>query len=82
MKESSGDARGKSDDLESTSTYRPICVLNVIGKMYEILMRKRLVAVLNGMNAISERQLNFCKSRLTTQAVFRVTDPVMKCEEI
>lgn len=52
----------KPDVLESTSTYRSICVLNAIGKKYEILIRERLVEELNEKKEISVDNLVFAKA--------------------
>lgn len=68
--------KGKGENVESTSSYRPICVLDAMGKLYEILIRERLVAELDSKRAISDRQYGFRKGYCTTHALQWVTDAV------
>lgn len=74
--------KGKNENIESASSYRPICILDAMGKLYESLIRERLVAELTLKKAISDRQFGFCKGRSTTQAVLWVKDAVMSCNKI
>lgn len=47
--------KGISDNLESIATFRLICVLNVMDKMFEMLIKERLVAEPNEKNPILKR---------------------------
>lgn len=68
--------KGKLEDSGSISSYRPICILNAMGKLYEMLIRERLVSELKQKRAISDQQFGFCRGRSTTQAVLWVTEAV------
>lgn len=46
----------KLENAESTSSYRPICMLDTIGKLYEILNRERLLKELDAKRVLSEMQ--------------------------
>ena len=45
--------------LEDDSSYRPICLLDTMGKLLEELILKRLQAYLVGENGLSENQFGF-----------------------
>lgn len=54
--------------------YRPICLLNTIGKLYETLITRRLSKELDEKNVLSPYQFGFRTGKSTIDAVKRVTD--------
>lgn len=58
----------------SKSSYRPICLINNIGKTYERLINQRLIVELKRGEGLSEAQFDFRKSRSTTGAIGRITE--------
>lgn len=67
--------------LESVSAFRPICLLDTVGKLYEILIRERLEKELEDRGGLSDLQFGFRKGRSTVQAVQTVLDTVEKARE-
>ena len=59
---------------QSEMTYRPICLLDTIGKLYEMLISERLAKELEEKKYLAERQYGFRKGRSTVQAVLAVTE--------
>lgn len=59
---------GKTD-LLSPSTYRPISLINTMGKIYEYLIKKRLREELAEKGPLSSRQFGFQEGKSTIQAV-------------
>lgn len=58
--------------LDSASSYRPICLLNTMGKMLEGLLIRRLEAHLEENRTLADNQFGFRKGRSTTDAVNQV----------
>lgn len=56
------------------SSYRPICLLDSMGKMLERAIYKRLLDVAEINGALSQNQFGFRKSRSTVDAIKRVVD--------
>lgn len=59
------------------NTYRPICLIDTLGKFYEILIRERLARELEIKEVVSNQQYGFRKRHFTVQAiknVFRLTE--------
>jgi hypothetical protein len=52
--------------------YRPICLLNVIAKLFETIINDRLLNELEERNGINENQFGFRKGRSTVDAVDKV----------
>ncbi|CAK9834492.1 Retrovirus-related Pol polyprotein from type-1 retrotransposable element R1 (Fragment) [Anthophora retusa] len=58
---------------DSPSAYRPICLLDEVGKLFERILAARLVGHLSGVGPdISEEQFGFRKGRSTIDAISRV----------
>lgn len=57
---------------EKPNTYRPICLIDTLGKFYEILIRERLEKELDQKEILSNSQYGFRKGRSTVQAVNEV----------
>lgn len=54
---------------EEAPSYRPICLIEALGKLYEILVRDRLVEELEEKAAIAEDQYGFRRGKSTVQAI-------------
>ena len=55
------------------SSYRPICLLDSIGKLYEQVIANRLIAAIKCHGDLSCRQFGFRKGRSTVMAINEVT---------
>ena len=60
--------------LGVASSYRPICLLNTMGKLLEELILQRLQALLVGEKGLSENQFGFWKGRSTVVAIEAVVN--------
>lgn len=60
--------------IGNPAAYRPICLLDVEGKLYEHLILKRLNSELIRTGGLSERQYGFREGRQTADAINRVVD--------
>lgn len=67
---------GKDPSL--SSSYRPICLLNTIGKLYERLIVNRLEAELEEKQLISHGQHDFRRGRSTMSAIMEVKEKVKR----
>ncbi|XP_023310320.1 uncharacterized protein LOC108917090 [Anoplophora glabripennis] len=63
--------KGKSA-MEGPSGYRPICLLNTLSKLYEVLIKSRLESELEVNGGFSDQQFGFRKGRSTIQAIEKV----------
>lgn len=61
---------GKS--MESPSSYRPICLIDTLAKLYEGMLRNRLEKALEEAGGLSANQHGFRKGHSTIQAVTEV----------
>jgi len=62
-----------SKPLENQSSYRSLCLINAIGKLFERLLKARITPhLLQHPEGISEHQFGFMKGRSTTQAIENV----------
>lgn len=66
----------KTPDKDETisSSYRPICLLSVLGKCFEKLLVKRLEPVFYHPNLASDRQYGFRRGRSTEDAIIRARE--------
>jgi hypothetical protein len=64
--------KGKGAPLTSPAAFRPLCLLNVVGKFFEQLLGARLREELEQKNILSERQYGFRKGRSTLDAMDHV----------
>uniref|UniRef100_A0A2S2P488 Reverse transcriptase domain-containing protein n=1 Tax=Schizaphis graminum TaxID=13262 RepID=A0A2S2P488_SCHGA len=60
--------------LEQPSSYRPICLLNTVGKLFERIIKRRLETYLESIGGLSERQYGFRKGRSTIDAITKVSE--------
>lgn len=58
--------------LENPSSFRPICLLDVEGKLYEHLLLERLNKEIERTGGLSENQYGFRKGRQTIDAIGKV----------
>lgn len=70
--------------LDNPSSFRPICLLDDIGKVYEALIKGRLELELKEKGGMSKNQYGFQKGKSTIQAVNWVRDTTKnsKCKWI
>lgn len=62
--------------LEQPSSYRPICLINTIGKLLERVIKRRLETHLEEIGGICNRQFGFMKGRSTIDAIERAMEVV------
>lgn len=65
--------KGKSDPSLS-SAYRPLILLNTMGKLYEHLLRLRLTEVIRNGGGLSNQVFGFRRVRSTIGAIQKVVD--------
>ncbi|XP_072377751.1 uncharacterized protein [Diabrotica undecimpunctata] len=63
-------------DPEEATAYRPICLLDCLGKLYENVVKNRLEEELRENDSISSRQYGFRKAKSAIDAVKHITDTV------
>lgn len=63
---------GKAAD--DPSSYRPICLLDTLGKLFEKIILQRLTKVTEGDIGLSEKQFGFRKGKSTLEAILTVTE--------
>lgn len=62
--------------LENPSSYRPICLLNTVGKLFERLIKRRMEKHLQENDDLNERQFCIRKDRSTMDAIREVMNVV------
>jgi len=62
--------------LDDPSSYRPICLLNTVGKFFERIIKARIEKRLEENGNINDRQYGFRKGRSTVDAIKRVMSVV------
>lgn len=68
-------------DPESPSSYRPLCLLNMMGKVMELMIRPRLIAAITAAGGLSSSQHGFRKGRSTIGAVGEVQAAFLRLQE-
>lgn len=66
----------KSQGTEETPKFRPICLLNVMGKLFEHLIAARLTEELENKGLLYEHQYGFRRNRSTVDAMQVVVNVV------
>lgn len=66
-------------DMTLSSSFRPVCLLAVAGKILETLLTQRLDAELEKKGAISPRQQRFMKRRSTVTAMSELKEEIQAC---
>ncbi|BES90458.1 Reverse transcriptase (RNA-dependent DNA polymerase) [Nesidiocoris tenuis] len=64
-------SKGKGDP-RSASAYRPLCLLDTAGKLYEKLLKPRIQAAVADAGGLSRRQYGFIPGRSTIDAIAQV----------
>lgn len=72
--------KGKKDEM-GKMTYRPICLLNVMGKVMEQLIKVRLENEINLKGGLAENQYGFREGKSTIDAVNRVMECAGKAKK-
>ena len=67
--------------LGDASSYRPICLLDTVGKLLEEMILQRLQGHMVCENGLSENQFGFRKGRTTVEAIQAVVTSPLKQEE-
>ena len=67
--------------MEEASAFRPICLINTMGKLYELLLRERLEAEVEAGGGLSTRQFGFRRGKSTIDAVSAVLGTVKSSPE-
>lgn len=63
-----------SKPSEAPSSYRPLCMINTTGKLFEKIIVRRLKGNLSNVNAISNAQNGFRKGRSTLDSFSRLRE--------
>lgn len=71
--------KGKGDPL-TAAAYRPLCMLDDAGKLFERLLKSRMNEAVEAAGGLSERQFGFRKGRSTIDAVKMLTSKVEMAE--
>lgn len=66
--------------MDQPSSFRPLCMLNTMSKMLEILIRNRLSKELEEGKDLHKQQFGFRKGRSTIQALGAALEAVQKCD--
>ncbi|KAI8125012.1 Retrovirus-related Pol polyprotein from type-1 retrotransposable element R1 [Lucilia cuprina] len=66
--------------LDQPSSYRPLCMLDSIGKLFEIVILKRLESEIEKLGGLSNSQYGFRKGRSTVDAISEVTNIATKAK--
>ena len=68
--------KGLGKDPQAPKSYRPLTLLPVLGKVFEKLLNKRILNVLEGQSKLHERQYGFRVGRGTEDAIVDVLEDV------
>ena len=63
------------------SSFRPICLLDTLGKLLEVIIQNRLKIYTEGENGLSTRQFGFREGKSTVDAALMVTGKARKALE-
>ncbi|CAK9834251.1 Retrovirus-related Pol polyprotein from type-1 retrotransposable element R1 (Fragment), partial [Anthophora retusa] len=64
--------KGEDKDEMDPKSYRPICVLSVLGKLFEKLLKKRLDQTSLAPGKVSDRQFGFTAGKSTEDAILEM----------
>ena len=70
--------KGSDQDI---SNYRPIALLPVFSKIFELAIKERLLSFINKNNIITEHQHGFVKNSSINVSIFKVIDNIINCWE-
>ena len=60
----------KTGDLSRVTNWRPISVINMIGKVLEKVVHTEIMGIFRRLETISKKQFGFMAGRSTMQAVY------------
>jgi hypothetical protein len=66
--------KGLERDRSSPKSYRPICLLPMVGKLLERMMATRMSTLFHQHELTSDRQYAFCPGRSTTDAIIQLRE--------
>lgn len=69
------------EGYNSPSAFRPICLISVVGKTFEYMVKARLEEAMEGAGQLSDRQFGFRTGRSAVHAVEYVLGRVRECRE-
>lgn len=70
--------RKGSRPLDCPSSYRPICLMNTVGKFFERIIKMRLEKHLEDTDGLNDKQYGFRKGRSTVDAALKIMETVDK----
>lgn len=73
--------KGDDKDVQNPKSYRPICLLSVIGKLFEKLVRFPLNKTVLTRDKISSRQYGFLPGKSTEDAIVEMRRLVSTCTD-
>lgn len=73
--------RKNGKPMDDISAFRPICLLDTCGKLYEILIRERLEKEIEDKGGLSNYQFGFRRGKSTVQAVEAVLEWAKQSKE-
>lgn len=73
-------SKGKGDP-SSPSSFRPLCMLNTAGKLFERLLKPRIEQAIRLKGGLSKRQYGFRPGKSTIGAIKDVVDVVLAAQE-
>lgn len=68
----------KKGDINSADNYRPIAIVPIIGKIFEILIKEKLTSYLDCKKLLSPSQYGFRKHKSTVNALVKVIECVVE----
>lgn len=72
--------KGEDKDAKDPKSYRPICLLSVIGKLFEKLIISRLSGTSMAPGRVSDRQFGFTAGKSTEDAIVELRRMVSASE--
>lgn len=73
--------KGEDKDEQDPKSYRPICLLSVIGKLFESLLKERLARTAMAPGRLSDRQFGFTPGRSAEDAIVELRRMVAASQE-
>lgn len=73
--------KGPDRDRSSPKSYRPICLLSMVGKLLERLMAAKLTTIFHDHELTSDRQYGFRPGRSTTDAILQLREKAARMSD-
>lgn len=71
----------KGKQMDEASAFRPLCMLSMLGKLYERMIKERLVEEMDSKGGLSVNQFGYIKGRSTVHAIGAVTQRAKNSRE-